>query len=166
MSESGGRIYLASSLVSSFPQSQDLLVQRVQVRGWTAWQCHSVQSVVLRATGILKSWTACPQQGHGHSDAFHRSHSGTGVRAVGNTGLIQQSHRIQMWSEAPEQGSNQLALQRWRAGPSTLQVRLHNSRLYIGLGVFSLSMQYTLFQITIHFSIFKTAFLTDTLLFL
>lgn len=37
MLESGGLVYLVSSLVSSFWQSQELLVQRVQVRDWTAW---------------------------------------------------------------------------------------------------------------------------------
>lgn len=37
MLESGGLVYLGSSLVSSFWQSQELPVQRVQVRGCMTW---------------------------------------------------------------------------------------------------------------------------------
>lgn len=74
MLESHLLVYLGSNLDSSSQKSQDLPVPRV----------YSTQSVVLRATGVLESWTGCPQQGHGRRDASQRSLSDTGVRRAEN----------------------------------------------------------------------------------
>lgn len=56
---------------------------------------------MLRATGILESWTGCPQQRHGRGDVSQRSLSDTGVRTAGN----EQCQGAKHGQGAPKQGS-------------------------------------------------------------